>query len=88
MSDNGQSLGIPVPNLAELAKRQQGQLTHYLVTVRTQEGEQVLDYLVTDFGVTPTGNLVLLMNGGLVATYVPGRYLDARRADVVPEVVE
>lgn len=85
MTNNGGPI-LPVPDLGGLRNKQSG--SHHLVTVRSEEGEQVLDFLVSDMGVTPTGALVLIVNGRLVATYSPALWLTARRADVVPEVVE
>jgi len=88
-NNNGGGPILPVPDLANLRSKQGGGgVSHHLVTVRSEEGEQVLDFLVSEVGVTPTGALALVTDGRLVGAYSPAMWLAFRRADVVPEPVE
>ena len=77
---NGQQ---PIAAVPILGKQQ---LTHYGVVVVRSGDEIELDYLVSGYGLDQNGCLMLITNGQVVATYAPGAWRAAWRADIVPEM--
>jgi len=87
--DNGKGT-IPsgaVPLLG--AKKADGpRLQHYLLDCVDREGHALmLDCLITGYQLDPAGNLHLLMNGGVVASFARDVWKKIRLKSFEPEVV-